>query len=246
MKLYERLRLLLEPFVQSHYHFVRKRLRQIAPSFSARPKVLDVGGRESPYTLGIDADIVLSELPREKDIQHDLYLGLTPEIIETLLKRRSNISEIIIDDMTQSQFAENSFDCILAVEVLEHVEEDAKFLSEVHRVLKPGGIFLMTTPNGDHIPNTNPDHKRHYKRSELEQLLSDKFIGVDVVYSVRTGQLLNLGWVRRFSYKRPFITMVGGLANALNLVRSLPRSTKQNIHTAHLIAMARKDTVANN
>ncbi len=240
MTVYERLRLALEPFLQSHYYFVRKRLIRIVSSFPSRPKILDVGGRESPYTLGIQADIVLSELPREHDVQHDLNLGITAEMIDRLQKRRSNIAEIVIDDMTKSRFEDNTFQCVVAVEVLEHVEEDEMFLSEVYRVLKPGGVFLMTTPNGDYISNTNPDHKRHYKREALENMLSDKFVDVEVVYGVRAGFLLNLGWVKRFSIRRPFRTIAGAIGNMLNLTLSLPDSTKSNHKTAHLFAYGRK------
>lgn len=241
MNNYERTRLLLEPFLQSHYYFVRKRLAQIVDSCDNFPEILDVGGRESPYTLGVDANIVLSELPREAAVQHELNLGITPEMWEKLQQRRTNIKSIVIDDMITSQFEDDIFDCVVAVEVLEHVEEDRKFLEEVNRVLKPGGIFLMTTPNGDCIPNTNPDHKRHYKRTELQSLLCKIFDDAEVLYAVRTGILLNLGWIKRFSIKRPFRTFISGIANSLNLLRSIPDSTKHKHNaTAHLFATAVK------
>ncbi|GAB4112640.1 MAG: hypothetical protein Fur005_22630 [Roseiflexaceae bacterium] len=42
-----------------------------------------------------------------------------------------------------------SVDIFFAGESIEHVENTAAFLDEVHRVLKPQGIFLLTTPNAD-------------------------------------------------------------------------------------------------
>lgn len=42
------------------------------------------------------------------------------------------------------------FDMIVSNNVLEHIEDPGKFLSEVERVLKPGGIFLGKTPNKRH------------------------------------------------------------------------------------------------
>jgi 2-polyprenyl-3-methyl-5-hydroxy-6-metoxy-1,4-benzoquinol methylase len=44
-------------------------------------------------------------------------------------------------------FEDASLDCTLAVELLEHIDNHRNFFSEVHRVLKPGGKFLFTTPN---------------------------------------------------------------------------------------------------
>ena len=46
-------------------------------------------------------------------------------------------------------FADNSFDCIFAIEVLEHLENSRFFVREVYRVLKPDGQFIMSTPSCD-------------------------------------------------------------------------------------------------
>jgi 2-polyprenyl-3-methyl-5-hydroxy-6-metoxy-1,4-benzoquinol methylase len=40
-----------------------------------------------------------------------------------------------------------SFDMIFACEVIEHLVDTGRFLSEVHRVLRKGGVFVITTPN---------------------------------------------------------------------------------------------------
>jgi SAM-dependent methyltransferase len=44
-------------------------------------------------------------------------------------------------------FRDNSFDVIISLEVLEHVEHPAAVLREVFRILKPGGWFYLTCPN---------------------------------------------------------------------------------------------------
>jgi SAM-dependent methyltransferase len=43
--------------------------------------------------------------------------------------------------------ADNAFDAVWASEVIEHVADTARWLSEVRRVLSPGGRLLLTTPN---------------------------------------------------------------------------------------------------
>lgn len=44
-------------------------------------------------------------------------------------------------------YADHSFDAVICVDVLEHVQNPAQVISEVSRVLKPGGLFLFDTIN---------------------------------------------------------------------------------------------------
>ena len=44
-------------------------------------------------------------------------------------------------------FSQQSFDIVVSSEVLEHMDEPARGIKEVTRVLKPDGVFVMTTPN---------------------------------------------------------------------------------------------------
>jgi ubiquinone/menaquinone biosynthesis C-methylase UbiE len=54
--------------------------------------------------------------------------------------------EVIKLDITNIQFPDNSFDFLLCVHVLEHIEDDAKAMSEVYRVLKKGGQAVLQVP----------------------------------------------------------------------------------------------------
>lgn len=47
-------------------------------------------------------------------------------------------------------FAEASFDLVIAVNVLEHIDDPVRLFAEVRRVLKPGGVFIVRTPNRYH------------------------------------------------------------------------------------------------
>lgn len=46
-------------------------------------------------------------------------------------------------------FEDNQYDCIVSIDVLEHLEDDQTFLQEVLRVVRPGGSAVVTVPNGD-------------------------------------------------------------------------------------------------
>lgn len=62
-------------------------------------------------------------------------------------------------------FGKESFDCIIAGEIIEHVYSPYNFLKELNRILKKNGILIVTTPNacGVHHTFENPD-KTEYKR----------------------------------------------------------------------------------
>ena len=204
------------------------------------PSILDVGGRKSPYTIGVPARVTIIDLPRNTELQSALNLGIDGSIAERIATRRSNIDRLILGDMTDSGLPSESFDLVISVEVIEHVDEDDKFVSEIGRVLKPGGRFIMTTPNGDFVENRNPDHKRHYKRRELIRLLERHFASVETEYAIAGGRYRKVG-LRPWSLNRPVQTVSSALGNIVNSFQSSRKDIKDRaIGTHHLIAIAKK------
>ena len=96
----------------------------------------------------------------------------------------------------------------------------------------------MTTPNGDSVPNSNPDHKRHYTCAGLRALLEQHFTRVTVEYAIAAGRSRRLG-LRPWDVHRPFTTAVGMFANLINGIQSSrPDIKRQARGTRHLIATA--------
>ncbi|MCP3958350.1 MAG: methyltransferase domain-containing protein [bacterium] len=208
------------------------------------PSILDVGGRTSPYTIGLKARVTVLDVPREGRVRTNLNLGMTDGIADRLRRRRSNIEQLVIDDMTRTTIPDHSFDGIAAVETIEHVVDDQAFVRQAERLLKPGGWFYLTTPNGDYVlnepPNRNPDHVRHYTRDELISLLKERFPEVEVVYGVRTGRARYRG-LRSISPRRPLQALSTGFSNLINRYESRDVETEPR-RTAHLFACARKQS----
>lgn len=75
--------------------------------------------------------------------------------------------------------ADNSFDFVISFQVIEHIIKDGDYVKEIHRVLKPGGKFIVTTPNKPMSLSRNPWHIREYTVAELKTLLLKSFKSVE-------------------------------------------------------------------
>ena len=73
------------------------------------------------------------------------------------------------------KFPDESFDCVISFQVIEHIRDDRRFVDEIHRVLRPGGRLIVTTPNAPMSLTRNPWHVREYSAAELRQLLGSVF-----------------------------------------------------------------------
>jgi SAM-dependent methyltransferase len=65
----------------------------------------------------------------------------------------------------------SEFDLAVSLETIEHMEDPELFAEELARVLKPGGILLLSTPNSLLTLKTNPYHLREFTLAELRALL---------------------------------------------------------------------------
>ena len=74
---------------------------------------------------------------------------------------------------------DNAFDCVVSFQVIEHIKNDDLFVKEIQRVLKPGGIFLCTTPNIKMSLARNPWHIREYTVQSLYDRLIRHFSSVE-------------------------------------------------------------------
>lgn len=115
--------------------------------------------------------------------------------------RHANRYHLIEDN--QSGFSDNTFDVIVSVEVMEHVEDLDFYLRDIHRLLKPGGYFVWTTPCAnqlsiEHVFSVltrkveqtkegyrrwtweDPTHLRRLRTKEIDGLLRSK--GFSEVY----------------------------------------------------------------
>lgn len=129
-------------------------------------------------------------------------------------------------------FKDACFDSIVAFEVIEHVDNGTNLLKEIYRVLKKGGILILSSPNAlllnkirhlissnDMKKPENPYHKHEYTFKELVLLLKSTRFVIEETW----GQVLPLPFV----FKLP-------LSLYINTGRLLPR------HSVYAVYKARK------
>lgn len=99
------------------------------------------------------------------------------EISEYAARRAAQRHEIRRDIR---DFDDASFDVVTLVDVIEHIRDPLSLLSETHRVLKPGGIALLTTPDLSSLsarvlrgwwPYVIPEHLVYFSRDTLSRAL---------------------------------------------------------------------------
>ena len=95
---------------------------------------------------------------------------------EKPLPQNTSFREMVVPPL---DFADESFDYVVSFQVIEHIEKDVDFVREVYRVLRPGGKFIVSTPNAPMSLTRNPWHVREYRGEELKQLLGGKFSNVE-------------------------------------------------------------------
>lgn len=90
-----------------------------------------------------------------------------------------------------------SIDVAASLAVIEHLRDPAKFLSEIYRCLKPGGVVYLSTPNfrldWKNFYN-DPTHVRPYTPESIEQLL--RLQGYDSVKSYPGLRCKDVAWYR--------------------------------------------------
>ena len=88
-------------------------------------------------------------------------------------------------DLLEMPFAEGLFDSVVSFEVIEHLTAPKEFVKAVKEVLRPDGVFILSTPNrrmySDSSPGyKNPYHVKEYYYKEFLEMLKNEFSNVQV------------------------------------------------------------------
>lgn len=121
------------------------KLMQLADPFFLAHRALRMEvARMAAQTTGLVVDVGCGMAPYRALFQHARYLGIERATGSHFGSARTGAD--VLYDGVHLPLADGSIDNVLCNQVLEHVFEPITFLSELHRVIRPGGKLMITVP----------------------------------------------------------------------------------------------------
>lgn len=151
----------------------------IVRSLPYRGRVVDLGCGASPY---------------KEDILKvaDEYIGVD---WENSFHEQRNVN-VFANLAERLPFEDGFADTVVSFQVMEHLPEPDFFLSECHRILRPGGQMFLTVPFMWHVHESPYDYFR-YTRYGLRYLLEkNSFVEIEIYENTGFWQM----WVLKFNY----------------------------------------------
>jgi SAM-dependent methyltransferase len=146
-------------------------------------KVLDLGcgfGRHAFEAARRGASVVALDAGTDEVLGVAATFAAMVEAGE--LRADSLHANVVQGDALKLPFPDATFDRVICSEVLEHIPDDVAAMSELNRVLRPGGTMAITVPRfgpellnwalSDEYHNVPGGHIRIYRRSVLEERLA--------------------------------------------------------------------------
>lgn len=147
-------------WLTSHNEIVERALRRYLHALDG-----DSGGRPRILDLGCGPGWTLERLGRLGEAY-----GVEYSMAALAFARQRGLRRLVAGDGLALPFASAAFDCVVAVEVLEHFEDDAALAREAWRVLRPGGLLLVTVPAFMALWRHHDELYGHYRRYARRQL----------------------------------------------------------------------------
>jgi glycosyltransferase involved in cell wall biosynthesis/SAM-dependent methyltransferase len=157
----------------------------LARELSKDVRVLDIACGE-----GFGSDLLAQTAARVTGVD------IVPEVVLHAGRRyRRNNLGFIAGSCAAIPMADQSVDVVVSFETLEHHDQHDEMMREVRRVLRPGGVLVISSPDrreySDLPAYQNPFHVRELYRDEFEGLLKGHFRHVGVVgQRIRAGSVI--------------------------------------------------------
>lgn len=130
---------------------------------------LGTGAGATVLEIGCSSGFLLREI---RSVMPEVVLCGADTVREPLYKLAETLPGVPLFrfDLLQCPLPDGSFDAVIMLNVLEHIEDDRGALARIHRLLKPGGVVILEVPAG---PELYDDYDRallHFRRYSMEGL----------------------------------------------------------------------------
>lgn len=102
-------------------------------------------------------------------------VDVDPEAVEIAKGRYGKAAAVLQGDLGKLPLEDDSFDLVTCFETIEHVENAEQGIAELRRVLKPGGILIISSPNPDVYVGHNEHHVHEFRPAELAEAVGRHF-----------------------------------------------------------------------
>lgn len=134
----------------------------------------------------------------------ELFINTYSEYVGADLQG-NNLADIIINDDGTLPLTDESFDCVLSTQVLEHVADPTLYLKESYRVLQYDGKLILST-HGFWIYHPDPNDFWRWTSAGLRRIIEDAGFTIEKMYSVLSLPTLSIQfWQDATMYKLPAI-----------------------------------------
>lgn len=174
----------LDVIEAGHFWFETRRalivsmLNRVAPSAA------------SYLEVGCGGGFVLASIAKARSWRHIVGVELHTEGL-AIARARLPANVELIQASAETRLAESAFDVVGGYDVVEHIADDVGALAAMHRLLRPGGVILLTVPQHAWLWSASDDlalHQRRYRRGELEDKL--RRTGFEILHSTSFNSLL--------------------------------------------------------
>ncbi|MEH3055201.1 MAG: methyltransferase domain-containing protein [Patulibacter minatonensis] len=107
-------------------------------------------------------------------------VDLAPTVIETAQAELGDAVQLKVGDVRELPYPDAQFDLVVCFEVIEHIEDHPRALDELQRVLAPGGLLVLSSPNLFRSPEGNPYHVHEFEPAEFAEVLGARFANVEI------------------------------------------------------------------
>jgi len=201
----------IQQIEQAHWWYVARRtivfdLALRRADALSRPRILDIGcgtGFNVAYLHSLGFTRVVG-------------VDVAPEALEFCRSR--HLTALVQADATRAPFLDGTFDMILALDVIEHIEDDVAAIRGLAKLLAPGGVLLIFTPAFQFLWGHQDEISQHFRRytaGELRSKIEEAGLHVDKL-TYANAFLMPLVWAGRLLHRRRGRSAAGMTENSMH------------------------------